>query len=391
MKCFTIGIKRIALVNLSVNLLQTNTFLNLGFIIFVQIFLKVNFHTLRIKAIDRETPQAVSISFDVPSDLKSDFSFLPGQYLTLETGINGRQVRRAYSLCTNPKSGDLRVVVKKVDGGTFSSFANSELQVGEEIKVGLPMGRFTVSIDEQNERHLLGIAAGSGITPIKSILLSILEGEPNSCFTLIYGNKSPAETIFFDELNALKTRFNDRFRYYQAYSQTHIEDSFFGRIDRSIIWNVMNKLPDSLPVENFFICGPNDMIDNSTLALLERGFDKEQIHIELFTSSEQEETGAVAEVSEGECFVKVIVDEEEVSFSMSKDKTILESALEHDVDAPYSCQGGICSTCIAKITEGEAKMRQNNVLTDEEIEEGFVLTCQAEPLTSTLVVDYDDV
>ena len=349
------------------------------------------FHTLSIRAIDRETPSAVSISFDVPDQLRSDFDFKPGQYLTLKTRINGEEVRRAYSLCTNPVSGDLRVVVKRVDDGLFSGFANDHLKPGDQIEVGIPMGRFTVSIDEDSQRNIMAIAAGSGITPVMSILLSVLEEEPNSRCVLLYGNKSPEETIFLEELTALADKYKERFIFLSAYSQTHVDGHFFGRIDRSIILKVLKGLPSERTPDSFYLCGPNDMIDNSIEVLTGQGFTKEQIYFELFTTAEEEIEEAPESASDGTCQVRVIVDEEEETFIMNKGKTILESALENDIDAPYSCQGGICSTCIAKIQQGEARMRQNNVLTDEEVSEGFVLTCQAEPLSSSLVVDYDDV
>ena len=349
------------------------------------------FHTLTIKAIDRETADAVSISFDVPEQLKSEFEFKPGQYLTLKARIKDEEVRRAYSLCTNPTSGDLRIVVKKVENGTFSSFANEHLKPGDQLQVGQPMGRFTVAIDKDANRHIMAIAAGSGITPVMSILLTVLEQEPNSRCVLIYGNKSPEDTIFLEDLTTLASKYNGRFTFLPAYSQTHIEGSFYGRIDRSVILKVLNDLSADKSIDGFYLCGPNDMIDNSIEILSGQGFSREKIYFELFTSSEDEITEPAESISDEKCKVKVIVDEEEETFIMGKDKTILESALENDIDAPYSCQGGICSTCIAKIQQGEAKMRQNNVLTDEEIQDGFVLTCQAEPLTSSLVVDYDDV
>ncbi|MBT8286674.1 MAG: 2Fe-2S iron-sulfur cluster binding domain-containing protein [Bacteroidia bacterium] len=350
----------------------------------------MQFNPLSIKSITKETPQAVSISFEVPETLKSEYRFEAGQYITLKLKLKGEELRRDYSLCTNPENGELKVVVKVVENGRFSSYANTELREGDIIEVGQPLGRFTLMPKPNTERTIMAIAAGSGITPIMSILISVLENEPKSRFVLLYGNKSPEDTIFKQALDQVNVKYPDRFNLISIYSQTHVKDELFGRIDRSIIRYALNKIGGHKEVDQYFVCGPKPMIDTAIESLTEIGIDKSAIKFELFTTAEIEEKSEQNH-DDKNSDVTVIVDDETFSFNMPGDKTILEVALEHDIDAPYSCQGGICSSCLARIKEGQVKMRVNNILTDSEIEDGFILTCQAEPRSSKIVVDYDDV
>lgn len=350
------------------------------------------FYDLKVEAIKRETSKAVSIHFAVPDSLKTEYEFIAGQYITLKTQLNGKEIRRDYSLCTNPRSQAIKVVVKEVENGLFSPYANKEIRVGTELQVGPPQGRFTFVPNPQGKRIIMAIAAGSGITPVMSILITLLEEEPNSSFVLLYGNKSPEDTIFLKELDAMKESYNDRFTYIRAYSQTHVPGALFGRIDRSFILHTLNQLGEGASIDCFYLCGPKPLIDESKEVLTNQGYGHEKIKYELFSSPEIEDSNESSSKSaEGKAEIEIIVDDETFSIEMEQGETILEAALSNDIDAPYSCQGGICSSCIARIKEGTAEMRQNNILTDSELAEGLVLTCQAEPRSGKLVVDYDDV
>lgn len=348
-----------------------------------------DFHKLTVKEVIRETPQAVSISFNVPESLKKLYRSKAGQYITVKTTIDGHEVRRAYSLCTTPHSEELKVAVKELADGSFSKYANKELKAGDELEVMLPDGKFIFEPNEANTRNIAAFAAGSGITPLMSIAKTVLEKEPKSKFVLVYGNKSPEETIFLDELNALKEQFPDRFFMHLTYSNAQAEDALFGRIDASKVNYAIKNQHKDLKFDAFYLCGPEPMIDLVTKTLTDNGIDKQKIHFELFTESTQE--SEVESTLEGQTKITVMVDDEETTFVMDQKKSILEAALDKDLDAPYSCQGGVCSSCIARLTEGKAEMRQNNILTDGEVAEGLILTCQAHPTSPVVKIDYDDV
>ncbi|MDR6299832.1 ferredoxin--NADP reductase [Mesonia maritima] len=348
-----------------------------------------NFHQLAIKDIIRETPKAVSLVFDLPKSLTPDFEFTAGQYITIKKEFDGKEIRRSYSLCSTPKSGELKVTVKEVDGGLFSAFANNKLQIGDTLKVFPPEGKFTFTpVADSAHHNYAAFAAGSGITPVLSIIKTALHEEKHSKFVLVYGNKSPEETIFFKELLELQSQFPDRFFAEFVYSKAKEEKSFFGRIERSTVNYILKNRFKGHKFEAFYICGPEQMIDLVSEVLQENSIPENKIHFELFNSTEEGEIDAVLE---GKTQITVIVDDEETTFEMDQKSTILDAVLEKDLDAPYSCQGGICSSCIAKITEGKAEMAKNQILTDEEIEEGLTLTCQAHPTTPTIKIDYDDV
>lgn len=347
----------------------------------------MDFYNLQIKEVIRETPQAVSLSFEIPENLKETFKFKAGQYITIKTSINGEEVRRAYSLCSAPNSGEFKVTVKEVEGGKFSVIANNKLKAGDSLEVHPPEGKF-VLVPGSAPKTYAAFAAGSGITPVLSIIKTVLTEEPKSRFVLTYGNKSPEDTIFFKELLKLQAENSHRLYIEFVYSRTREEDSHFGRIETSTVnYVIKNKFQDH-PFDDFYLCGPEEMIDQVREVLIQNGVKKERIHFELFTT---QDTGAIDTAIEGQTELTVLVDEEETTFNMDSNETVLEAALEHDLDVPYSCQGGICSSCIARIVDGKAEMRQNQILTDEEIAEGLILTCQAQPLTQHLKVDYDDV
>lgn len=343
------------------------------------------FHALTVSDIKRETPNSVSISFDVPENLKSNFDFKAGQYITIKYFLDGKEVRRAYSISSSPQSGELRVGIKKVEFGIFSPFANEKLKVGDILEVMPPTGKFLL---EPNLRHYAAFAAGSGITPILSLAKSTLEELPQSTFLLIYGNKSMEETMFYDEIMALRKKYPERFSVEFVFSRKEHDNARFGRIDRSIVNYFIKNKYDDISHESFYLCGPEEMIDEVSATLKQHGINAKQIHHELFSTAEK---GLLLEKHDGNSKITIVLDDEEVDFEMPQTKSILEAALDEGLDAPYSCQGGICSTCIARIKEGKAEMRKNQILTDSEIADGLILTCQAHPTTPTIVVDYDDI
>ena len=350
----------------------------------------MQFYTLTINEIQRETEAAICLGFDVPDSLKEIFTFKAGQYVTLKATINGKKVRRDYSLCVSPTDNQLKVVVKEVENGTFSTFANRSLKVGDALAVSAPNGRFTFEPDDSKSRHILLFAAGSGITPVMSILKTILKDEPNSHAYLVYGNKSPKDTIFLDELTALSEGFSERFEHIKLYSQANEDGALFGRIDSSHINYVLKNTFKHIAFDSYYLCGPEAMTITIRNILQDRGVESNKVFYELFTAATPTEE-SLAEVNDGTTEITVIVDDDEATFTMQQDKTVLEAALNEGLDAPYSCQGGVCSSCIARIVEGEATMRQNNILTDSELAEGLILTCQAQPTSAKLKVDYDDV
>lgn len=345
------------------------------------------FYTLKIKEVIKETANAVSLIFNIPANLKSEFTFEAGQYITLKTMINGEEVRRAYSLCSSPKSNEIKVAIKSVENGKFSVHATTQLNAGDSIDVSAPEGKFILNPAKDN--NYVGFAAGSGITPVLSMIKAVLESETNATFTLVYGNRTIAETIFYNELNELHKEYLGRFNLNYIFSRENNEHGSFGRIDGAHVNYFTKNIYKDIKFDQAFLCGPEEMINTVSTKLQENGFSEAAISYELFTASIDEE--AVAKVKDGESEVKVVLDDEETTFNMQQTDTLLAASLRHKIDAPYSCQGGVCSSCIAKVTEGKAVMVKNQILTDAELEEGFVLTCQAHPTTPTLTLDFDDV
>ncbi|MBU3820675.1 ferredoxin--NADP reductase [Flavobacteriaceae bacterium XHP0103] len=350
-----------------------------------------SFHKLTVKEIKKEADKAISILFDVPEDLKSFYTFKAGQYITLKKELNGDDIRRDYSICASPKSGELKVAVKEVKDGTFSAYANNTLKEGDVIDVAPPKGRFTFEPNDKKTKNIAAFAAGSGITPVLSIIKCALEEEIHSKVILVYGNKTTAETMFLNELIELQHQYKERFSIQFVFSQQDSgADSIFGRIEKSTVNYVMKNKHKHVDVDAYYLCGPEAMIHTVKNVLTDNGIDSERIHYELFKAAK---TVGIEEavVASGKTKATIIVDDEETTIEMSQKQTILEAALDEDLDAPYSCQGGICSSCLARIKEGSAKMRQNNILTEKEVAQGLILTCQAHPTTPTIVVDYDDV
>ncbi len=346
------------------------------------------FHRLKIAKIQRETKDAVAVTFEIPNDLKDNFRFIAGQYITFKTEINGEEVRRAYSICSSTKSGKITVAIKEVSGGNFSVYANRNLKEGQEIEIGEPEGKFCLEINSSHSKNYIAFAAGSGITPIMAMVKNVLNEEPKSKFVLVYGNKSAFETIFFDELNDLQTAYPERFFIQYVYSKEQPKDSLFGRIDVANTNFVLNKYKD-ITFNAVFLCGPETMIHTVKDTLIAENFSEKIIHFELFTKSKSKSENATS--LDGNSEITILLDDEETTFTMSQKTNILEAALKQKLDAPYSCQGGICSSCLAKVTKGNAVMDKNSILSEDEVAEGLILTCQAHPTTAEIIIDFDDV
>jgi ring-1,2-phenylacetyl-CoA epoxidase subunit PaaE len=352
-----------------------------------------SFYKLNIKEVKRETAQAVSVLFNFPAELESNYKFIAGQYINLKLTLDGTEIRRAYSICSSPESGELRIAIKSVSQGAFSQFANTKLKAGDTIEVGAPEGRFTFEPDSSRLKNYAAFAAGSGITPVMSIIQTVLKNEPKSTFVLVYGNKTPEETIFHQQLHDLHLKYVGRFFIHYVYSQAKIENELFGRIEKSTVNFVLNNKHKEIDFDKFYLCGPEQMINTVSGVLKEHNINESDIQFELFSAStalnDPEFSGQKS--LEGHTKITILVDDEETTFEMSQKQTLLEAALKQGIDAPYSCQGGICSSCLARVTNGTAEMKKNSILTDGEIAEGLVLTCQAHPTSKEIYVDYDDV
>jgi ring-1,2-phenylacetyl-CoA epoxidase subunit PaaE len=344
------------------------------------------FYSLKVKSIVRQTSKAVQVYFEIPEEVTSVFQFKPGQYITLSATIKGEEVRRSYSICTTPKEG-LAVVVKAITDGVFSNFVNSQLKEGDKIEVMPPEGHFVIE-NQKEDSNYCAFVAGSGITPVMSLIKSVLNTNSKSKFVLVYGNKSPEQTIFFNEILELQKEFSERFFVEHIYSETQEDEAHFGRIEKPTVNYVLKNKFKGLDFAEYLLCGPEPMIEHVQEVLSENGVDKDAIKYELFYSEKDDKE---IEHTDGKTRLKIIVDDEEHELVMDQDEVILNAILEQDIDVPYSCQGGICSSCLAKIKSGKAEMRKNQILTDEEVEEGLILTCQAQPQTPEVIVDYDDI
>ncbi len=361
------------------------------------------FHELTLADVRRETADSVSLAFDVPERDRAAFAFVPGQYLTLRAEIDGHDVRRSYSICSGVNDGELRVAIKRVDGGAFSSFANDDLKPGDRLGVMPPDGRFLAPLDANHARSYVGFAAGSGITPVLAILKSVLEVEPQSSFTLFLGNRDSESIMFRDMLEDLKNRYPGRFSLTHVLSREAREASLLnGRIDAEKCRTILRALINPGAVDGFYLCGPEQMIAELRETLQSAGVPAERIHFELFTPSSDAAAAAAAtrrarqarlaqspDVS-GDAKVTVILDGASTTLNVPRDgDSILEAALRHRPDMPYACKGGMCCTCRARVVEGEVEMDINYTLAPDELARGFVLTCQAHPVTDKVVLDYD--
>jgi len=356
----------------------------------------VHFHSLKVKKIKKETPDCVSLVFDVPASLKEEFRYEQGQNITLKKIIGGEELRRSYSICASPFENELKVAVKKLEGGKFSAFANEELKEGDELDVLPPTGKFNTRLDPSNRKNYLAFVAGSGITPVLSIIKTTLQTEPGSSFTLVYGNRSRASIVFFEELEGLKNRYLERFNFINVLSREKTDAPLnFGRIDE----NKLAELSKMIRYENmddFFVCGPEEMIFCVKDFLEKTGVEKKKIHFELFSTPGQKKLAVSSRQSAvgdsgPKSKITIKLDGRSFDFDLpfSSETSILDAALKQGADLPFACKGGVCCTCKARLLEGEVDMDVNWGLEHEEVEQGYILTCQSHPKTEKVVVDFD--
>ncbi len=351
-----------------------------------------HFHTLKIKEVKKETTDCVSVSFLIPEELKEMFVFKEGQNITIKKNINGEELRRSYSVCNAPFENELKVAIKKTTGGLFSTYANDDLKAGDVLEIMPPTGRFNSKTTEGN---YLAIAAGSGITPIISIIKHTLKTQANSSFTLIYGNKSRGSIIFFEEIEALKNKFMERFTCVNILSRERTDAEInYGRIGTEKLEGLQHLI-NFKTFNDAYICGPEEMIFASAAFLEEQGMPKGNIHFELFTKPGEKKLAItnkqLAEEDAGpKSNITIKLDGRTFNFDLAyKADNILDAALQQGADLPYACKGGVCCTCRAKLLEGKVHMDVNYALEDDEVAQGFILTCQSHPLSEKVVVDFD--
>ena len=348
------------------------------------------FHPLTVQHIKQLTPNSVAITLAVPKELTQTFAFFPGQYITIKKTIKDKEFSPAYSISSYTKSDKITIGIKRTNKGGFSDYANTKIAVGDVLDVMHPRGRFVFSVTEAT-KNIVSFAAGSGIGPIISIAKAVLGANSHNKFVLVYGNKSLKETMFYTDIAKLQLKYAGRFFKHLIFSQTREDNSLFGRIDTSTVNYILKNKHKEIQFDDFYLCGPEAMICLITDVLKENNIDETKIHFELFTTTKTKTKDEPPVSSEGNTKITVLVDDEEFSFSISKKTNLLDAILEQNIDVPYSCKGGVCSSCIARVAEGNAKMEKNQILTDSEIEEGLILTCQALATTAVLKVDFDDV
>lgn len=351
------------------------------------------FHPLVVSSIEPLTDDSVAITFDVPEDLREDYAFRQGQHLTIRTELAGDDVRRNYSICSPASSGVLRVAVKRLPGGAFSEHALDVLEVGDVLDVMTPTGRFFTELDPAHRKHYVCVAAGSGITPILSIVASTLEAEPLSSVTLVYANRTHKSVMFLEEVEDLKDAHADRFQLLHVLSREPQEvELFSGRLDADRMGRILDGLLPPDTVDEWFLCGPFEMVSDLRKLLVKEGVPKRAIHAEVFhveSGPPVRRTPVEATHAEG-AKVTITLDGRTSSFSLLGDgPAVLDAALQVRADAPFACKGGVCGTCRAKLLEGTVDMDTNWALEPEEVERGYVLTCQSHPTSDTVVLDYD--
>ena len=352
---------------------------------------EVEFFPLRVTEVALLTPEAVAVTFDVPDHLGEAFRYLPGQHVTLRKEIGGEDVRRSYSICANANEGKLRVGIKKLLGGAFSTFATEDLQAGAELQVMPPVGEFTITPDPEARSHRVAIVAGSGITPVLSLVATTLESEPESSWTVLFGNRTVNSIMFLEELEGLKDRYSDRLQLFHFLSREGSDVPFLsGRIDGEKI-RLVHSMLGGRAVSGWYLCGPYDLVMTARETLKGLGVDPATIRDELFFAGPVDPTTLPPEPPPGEGSVEltVILDGRAVETRMKPETSILDAALRVRTELPFSCKGGMCATCKGRIEEGEVTMDKNYALVDSELEAGYVLTCQSHPTTDRVVVRYD--
>ncbi|QXH33525.1 1,2-phenylacetyl-CoA epoxidase subunit PaaE [Pseudomonas muyukensis] len=353
------------------------------------------FHRLTIKQVRQETRDAVSIAFDVPSHLQDDFRFTQGQYLVMRTQLDNEEVRRSYSICSAVQDGELRVAVKRVPGGRFSAFVNDVLKAGQQLEVMPPSGSFFVPLQPTHQGHYLGVAAGSGITPILSLIATTLACEPHSRFTLLYGNRASGSALFRDRLEDLKNQYLERLNLIFVFSREQQDvDLYNGRIDADKCDQLFSRWLDVPSLDAAFICGPQAMTETVRDSLQANGMDKARIHFELFAAADgtarREAREAARQLDASSSQITVISDGRALAFDLPRNTvSVLDAGNAIGAELPYSCKAGVCSTCKCKVIEGEVEMDSNHALEDYEVAAGYVLSCQSFPISDKVVLDFD--
>lgn len=351
----------------------------------------VEFYPLSVASLDRLTEDAVAVTFEVPEDLADRFRYLPGQHVTVKAEIDDHDVRRSYSVCANANTGALRVGVKRLEGGLFSTWATSELREGAVLEVMPPVGEFTIDPDPSLSRHYAAIVAGSGITPVLSLVSTTLESEPHSRWTVILGNRSANSIMFLDEIEGLKDSYPDRFHLIHVLSrETPDVDLYAGRIDAGKLERLFSTVVDADSVDEWFLCGPYDLVATARKFIEGNGVGSDRVHDELFFAGPLEPS-QISEPKEiqGSVSLRVTLGGRATETRMDPEMAILDAGSRVRTELPFSCKGGMCATCKARLTEGEVRMDKNYALTDAELEAGYILTCQSHPTTDQVAVDYD--
>lgn len=360
---------------------------------FKPITMSNKFYPLSVQEIKKTTDDCAVISFDVKDELKNDFAYTQGQYLTLKTEIEGKEVRRSYSLCSSPLDNEWKVAVKHIEGGQFSTFANQQLKEGDVLEVMPPNGRFFVEVDPKQAKHYVAFAAGSGITPILSIIKTHLLAEPEARFQLFYTNQAVSTIILREEIEALKNIFLDRFEvFYFLTQEVRSSPLFNGRIDKEKLDVIFNSFIDKASVNDYFICGPNEMIFLIRDYLQGLEVDNKSIHLELFNTDIKGAKKKKVRKVDPKLMADISILEGGKNFSFQIPQgsdNILDAAIKRNADLPFACKGGMCCTCRAKLVEGKVDMEVNYALEPEEVEAGYILTCQSIPLSEKIVVDFD--
>jgi ring-1,2-phenylacetyl-CoA epoxidase subunit PaaE len=352
------------------------------------------FHKLVVSEVKAETPDCVSVAFDVPSELLKDYTYIQGQHLTLKLTVDGKEVRRSYSICSSPMVKEpMRIAVKRVKGGVGSNFVNDKIKKGDTVEIMTPMGNFHTELKSTNRKHYVLFAGGSGITPMLSIIRTTLIVEPQSKLTLFYGNFNEQATIFKKEIDELVAMNSGRLVVHYVFEKPQTSGfpaEFTGMLTKDTVKNLLAKYVERNPVIEYFVCGPGPMMDNVKEVLENNNVNKNFVHIEYFTSIVEEVKKDTSAGPGAICEVTVVMDGRETTFQLSSNgDAILDAAMDAGVDAPFSCKGAVCATCRAKLKEGKVSMDMNYALTDDEVAQGYILTCQSHPTTPVVVVDYD--
>jgi ring-1,2-phenylacetyl-CoA epoxidase subunit PaaE len=349
----------------------------------------MKFYPLTVKDVRKETSDCVSVSFEVPETIAREFEFIQGQYLTLKSDVLGDDIRRSYSICSSPDEGELRVAIKQVEDGKFSTFANKVLKKNDILEVMPPLGHFFTPLNPGQSKSYVFFAAGSGITPVISNIKTILHKEQDSNCTLLYGNQKISTIIFKEEIEAIKNKNLGRFQVFNILSKEYTEsDLLNGRLDAKKLDRFLDLIPSIKSADEFFACGPTEMIEDIQKVLLEKNISEEKIHFELFNAPKNQVKKQITEKAV-ESHATIKIDGLTLEVPVEKGQNILDAAQNLGTDMPYACKGGVCCTCRAKLLEGEVEMAANYALTKEEVRNGFILTCQAIPKTKKVVIDFD--